>query len=130
MSITISSELPIKSKEIITSIGQQNFIRTADNIRLEEYEINAGVIVKYVDYSVLVALLGMRKSLNLEIPLNSPSLDLHKPLLVLNNQFNVELSSKRDDIGFIPTTYKFILNNSVKFNNYFHKKLEKNPGTK
>ena len=121
MSITISTELPIKSNEIITSIGQQSFIRTADNIRLEEYEINTGVIVKDVKTIDFLLLIGRPKKSNKEeilvtkdlvIPLYQTSLNFDKPLIILNNQFNVELFSTRDDNGFIPTTYKFLLSNN------------------
>ena len=127
MSITISTELPIKSNEIITSIGQQNFIRTADNIRLEEYEINTGVIVKDIGTTAdLLSLIGRPKTddndeedeievtSDLEIELDTTSLNFDKPLIVLNNQFNAELYSDTSN-WFIPTTYKFILSNQEFF---------------
>jgi hypothetical protein len=120
MSITISSELPIKSNEIITSIGQQNFIRTADNIRLEEYSINAGVVVKTFTFEDILKLLIYKDSSKKIIQASKdlyiknldtlvPTINFNKSLIILNNQINIEFFENSDVLGFIPTTYKFII---------------------
>ena len=123
MSITISTELPNKPKEIITSIGQQNFIRTAENIRLEEYEINTGVIVKTFIFEDLLKLLIYKDSSGTDFQASKdlyinnldilvPTANFNKPLIILNNQVNIEFFEGSDVLGFIPTTYKFILQNN------------------